>query len=228
MRCLAFVIVIVTLASLHADERPRSPREALQPFNDLIGSWRGTATPVGSRAEVQQNFWVETLAWSWQFKGKDAWLEAQFDKSKHFKSGTLRYRPERDDYSLQVITVAGDKHEYAGRLAKRDLTLERDTKEETQRLVFTLLHSNRFLYRYETRPAGKTLFARKYQVGATKEGVPFATGSGQPECIVSGGLGTTPVMFEGKTYYVCCSGCRAEFQENAAQYVRDYETKKRK
>ena len=51
-----------------------------------------------------------------------------------------------------------------------------------------------------------------YQVGATKEGVPFAGGDGKPECVVSGGLGTMPVMYKGKTYYVCCSGCRDAFK----------------
>jgi hypothetical protein len=71
------------------------------------------------------------------------------------------------------------------------------------------------------------LFARRYQVGATKEGVPFAGGDGKPECIVSGGLGTTAVMFQGKTYYVCCSGCRTEFNENPEKYVREYESKKK-
>src|SRR5207302_11489181 len=109
-------------------------------------------------------------------------------------------------------TPAKESLTFTGALKKQVLTLDRQVKDETQRLVFTLLHENRFLYRYEVRPAGKTVFAKQYGVGATKDGVPFAGGDGKPQCIVSGGLGTTPVMYKGKTYFVCCSGCRDEFR----------------
>jgi hypothetical protein len=105
---------------------------------------------------------------------------------------------------------------------------EDDKKKETQQLVISLLHSNRFLYRYEVKRHGKTLFARVYQVGATKEGEPFASGDGRPECVVSGGLGTIRVTHKGQTYYVCCSGCRDEFNANAEKYVKEYEEKKKK
>ena len=56
----------------------------------------------------------------------------------------------------------------------------------------------------------------------------FAVGETGPECIVSGGKGTMAVTYQGKTYYVCCSGCRSEFNENPAKYVAEYETKKKK
>ena len=48
------------------------------------------------------------------------------------------------------------------------LTLEREDErtKETQRLVFTLLHANRFLYRYEVSPAGQPRFKRVYQDNA--------------------------------------------------------------
>src|SRR5690242_5313636 len=63
-------------AALPAGDAPkRTPREALQPFNVLIGSWRGTGVPSGTRAEQQRGFWSETVSWEWQFKGQDAWLK---------------------------------------------------------------------------------------------------------------------------------------------------------
>ena len=63
------------LARSTADEpAPPTAKQALQGFNDLIGVWRGTGTPVGSREEQQKNFWVEAMTWGWQFKGNDAWL----------------------------------------------------------------------------------------------------------------------------------------------------------
>ena len=97
---------------------------------------------------------------------------------------------------------------------------------EEQRLVFSLLHHNRHLYRFDTRPAGTTVaFAKKYQVGATKEGVAFADVPKGPECIVSGGVGTMKVSYKGKDYYVCCSGCRDEFKDNPEKYIKEAEAR---
>jgi hypothetical protein len=206
----------------------RSPKEALQALNDLIGSWKGTGVPIGSREDKQRGFWIETISWSWHFKGNDAWLKVDFAKGKYFQAGELRYLPDQDGYQLTLRTVAKESQTFTGKIKQRVLTLEREAPGETQRLVINMLHANRFLYQYEVKPQAKTLFSRRYQVGATKEGVAFAGGDGRPECIVSGGLGTMPVSYKGSTYYVCCSGCRDEFNENPEKYVREFEAKKKK
>lgn len=222
-------ILVIGMAAL-GQEPPaaKKPREALQPFNDLVGTWNGTATPYGTRDEQQKNFWIETIAVEWQFKGGDAWIQLAFGKSKNFTTGELRYVPDKDHYTLALKTPDKKSLVFTGQLKDKVLTVDRDAEQETQRLVVTMLHSNRFLYRYDVRPAGKTLFTKKYYVGATKEGESFAAGDGRPECVVSGGLGTSPVTYMGKTYYVCCSGCRAEFQEDPAKYVKEFEEKQKK
>src|SRR5258708_32450689 len=99
---LAFVVAAV----VSADEKPakQSPREALRALNDLIGSWRGTGTPEGTREEKQRGFWTETAAWSWQFKDNDAWLKADFEKGTYFTKGELRYLSEKDLYRLILTT----------------------------------------------------------------------------------------------------------------------------
>jgi hypothetical protein len=222
----AFAIVPV----VGADEpATRTPREALQVFGDLIGSWRGTVTPTAAPG-AKQEFWIETVAWEWQFKGKDAWLKVAFDKGKHFTGGELRYLPDKEEFALTVRTPAKESLTFTGPFdkEKRVLTVQRTQDGEIHRLVFTLLHPERHLYRYDVRPAGKALFALKYKVGATREGVVFAAGDGRPECVVSGGLGTIPVSYMGKTYYVCCSGCRDEFNDNPAKYIAEFEARKAK
>jgi YHS domain-containing protein len=213
---------------------PKSAKEGLQPFNDLIGSWRCTGTPAGLREEQLTNFWTETLAVEWQFKGADAWLRLDFKKDKdskkepRFSKGELRYRVATNDYELKLLTTQQKALVYTGSLDDRKLTLERPDGSNIERLVVSLLHSNRFLYRLDTRPADKSLFAMVWKVGATKEGESFATGDGGPECIVSGGKGTIAVAYQGKTYYVCCSGCRGEFLESPQKYIAEYEAKKTK
>jgi hypothetical protein len=226
------VLILLGLAVFQvvsdADTTPRTAKQALQTFNDIIGTWKGTGEPKGPKVE-KGDFWIETMDWEWQFKGQDAWLKVVFQKSRHFVGGELRYVPGKDHFELTLKTPKKETISFIGEVNERVATFTRQMKDnETQRVVFTLLHANRFLYRYDTRAAGKTLFTTHYRVGATKEGVPFAGGDGRPECVVSGGLGTISVSYKGQTYYVCCSGCRVEFNENPEKYIKEFNDKKAK
>src|SRR5258708_22764057 len=96
------------LAFLHGDESTpkRTPKEALQAFNDLIGSWRGTGTPQqGTKEERDKNFWQETISWEWQFKDKDSWHKVKFDKSKYFDGGELRYLTDGDKDQITLCPL---------------------------------------------------------------------------------------------------------------------------
>lgn len=231
MRQLVGWFCLATLSWASAQTPPTpSAREALKPLNILVGSWKGTGTPEGTPEERQKGHWVETITWEWHFKGDDAWLTVAFEKGKHFTKGELR-RGVGNKFNLRLETTRQEKQEYTGELKGQQLTFERPLPEAklVERLTFALLHDNRITYRLETKPATGTLVTRKYQVGLTKEGVPFAnTGPSERDCIVTGGLGTMAVTYEGKTYYVCCSGCRDEFKADPAKYVREWEAKRKK
>jgi hypothetical protein len=213
-----------------AEPTRRTPREALQAFNDLIASWRVTCEPAGTREERRKGFWVEEVSWEWRFKGADAWLVASFQKSKYLSAAELHYLPEQDRFRLELTTTAKARQIFEGELSDHKLTLERhdEATKEDQRFVLTLLHFNRFLYRWDTRSVGRTSYATVWQAGATKQGVDFASGDDGPECVVSGGLGTIPVMHNGKTYYVCCSGCRDAFRDEPEKYIKEFEARKKK
>ncbi len=238
MNAVRIGFLLALLGSMASAARPvdraesRSSRDALKAFNDLIGSWRATGTPEGTRAEKQRRgFWTEGMTWQWQFKGTDAWLALTFDKGKYFTRGDLRYLPADGLFQLTLTTAAKETLKFTGPLKDRTLTLERvdAVTGETQRLVWQLLHANRLVYRYEVKAKDRALFSRRYQVGATKEGEPFAgPGDAQPECIVSGGLGKIKVSYRGKEYYVCCGGCRTAFQEEPEKYIKEYEAKREK
>lgn len=229
MKLLIPLLIGVAFGSHNISARePAKPtaKEALQAFNDLIGSWKGTGEPNGTREEKLKGFWTETIKWEWHFKGDDAWLVGTFDKSKYYTGAELRYLPAKETYQLTLKTLGKESLTFEGKLKDKRLTLDRtdETKKEMQRLVISLLHSNRYLYRYEVKGAQETSYAAKYQVGATKEGVPFANaGDDKMECVVSGGLGTMAVTFKGKTYYVCCSGCRDAFKEDPEKFVKEFE-----
>jgi hypothetical protein len=230
LRVVGLLFLLLGTLALGADAPARrSPKEGLQAFNDLIGPWRGNGEPNGTREEKQRGFWQEKIAWEWQFKGEDVFLRAAIDKGKHFTAAELRYLPDKDRYQLKARTPSKETLVFEGTRDKKRLTLERkdDKKNETQRLVVTVLHFNRYLYRYEVKPEGRSTFTQVYQVGATKEGVDFASTDDGPECVVSGGLGTMPVMYKGKTYYVCCSGCRDAFNDEPEKYIKEYEARKK-
>jgi hypothetical protein len=219
------VILFALLCALSAPAAPTvSKKEALKALHDLIGEWRGTGTPqVGSKEERDKGVWYETIVWQWQFKGADAWLRADVTKGKHFTRFEIWPGAAKDEYVLKAWTVDRKEQAFKGKLDGRRLLFDRDEDGLTHRLSFSLLHTNRHLYKHETRKTDTVTFMPRYQVGVTKEGVPFATVDKGPECVVSGGRGTSTVTYKGKTYYVCCSGCRDAFKEEPDKYVREYE-----
>lgn len=231
--CWQLSVCLVLTVAVSAPGRfdgPAAPREALKALNVLIGEWKGTGQPEGTRRDKQSGFWTEDLVWSWHFKGDDAWLSVTFDQGKHFASGELRFDRDKDLYRLTLKGADGASQTFEGHLKDKVMTLDREdaSNKETQRLVFTLLHDNRFLYHFDKKPAGRTTFTKVYQVGATKKGVAFAAGESAPECIVSGGKGTMTVSYKGQNYYVCCSGCRDAFRDDPEKFIKEWQEKKGK
>jgi hypothetical protein len=230
MTRLVLLLAVCFLSTQAKAEPPKkSAKEALQVFHDLIGSWKGTGTPQGTKEERDRGFWQEVITWQWRFKDKDAWLRADLDKGKHYTRFELRYLADKDAFELKATTTGNQTQTFTGAFAGKKLTVERadDKAKQAQRLVFSLLHFNRHLYQYEVKPLDGGTFARAYQVGATKQGVAFASQDKGPECIVSGGLGTIQVAHKGKTYYVCCTGCRDAFREDPEKYIKEFEEAKK-
>jgi YHS domain-containing protein len=206
------------------DDETLDPKEALQALQDFIGTWKGSAD--GKKL----GFWTEKSSWSWRFKGKDAWMSFEVENSKLYKSGEVRYLPDKAKYQFTIINKAGKKGVYEGELKKNLLTVERvnpDTND-TEQLRMSA-SSDRLVYSMWVKPDGRTQFFEQVKVGYTREGVTFGVEAGgkKPVCVVTGGLGTLQVTYMGNTYYVCCTGCRDAFNENPAKVIADYMKKKK-
>ena len=212
------------------DDDDASPKGALQALNEFIGEWKGNGAPEKRRVERGES-WDETVSWSWRFKKDDVWLTLAVKNGRYFKSGELRYLPDSKRYQLTAVDKLDKKLIFTGANKDGYLTLERvdpDSKE-TQRLTMNSAGDGlRFIYRYAHKPEGRTLFTKDYLVACTRAGESLAGKENKVECPVSGGLGTMPVSYNGKTYYVCCSGCRDAFNENPEKYIREFEAKKKK
>lgn len=222
--------LLLVACGLGGDD-PRDPRAALQPFNELIGAWRGSGEVGLSRTQP----WGETIVWSWRFKDQDAWLECTVTGGKIYGGGELRSLAD-GRYQLTLHPVEKDRpaHVFIGKLAAngRSLIVEREDEEkkETHRLTLQFVGEIRYVLRSERRPQGRTQFVRDFQLAAQRAGESLAKQpeNTKPVCIVSGGLGTMTVSYKGVTYYVCCTGCRDEFNANPEKYIKEWEEKRKK
>src|SRR5260370_24610269 len=159
------VLLGSSLLTIRADEdkQKSTSKEALQAFNDFIGTWKGSGEPKPN----SKDFWSETLSWKWRFKGDDAWLVMKIDNGKFFKGAELRYLPDKKRFQLTATNKDGKKLVFDGVLKDDILTLDRvdQEKKETQRIKMNLAAEGaRFIYRVEHRPAARTVFYPDFQL----------------------------------------------------------------
>ena len=194
-------------------------KEAMQKIQLVVGEWRVTAMP----RELKREPWNEKAAWGFKIEKDEYSLSLAATDAVFWKEATLRFDLKRQVYVLEASLVAGGRRTYEGKLAEKErlLTLEEATDAwPRERAVFSLLRDNRFLIDIESQSAKGKDWTPLAQLGCTKEGVPFVRGEGI-KCIVTGGSGTIPVTFGGKTYYVCCTGCRAFFNADPEKTIAD-------
>ena len=230
---LGLLIVGIGGAGRAADEpvggREIPPRFA--PLEYLVGSWRGQGV---SRDDPALKFrgWTETHLWGWSFAdGKPVGLTLRAEGSKLLSTATLTFDEDRQVFRLKAQTTGPEKeaHIYEGALddSGKLLTLDRvglAPDQPGERLTFRPnANSIRYTLGIERKSPRATRYSRSIEVGLTKEGESFAAGSSAteaPKCLVTGGAATLTVAHQGRTYPICCSGCRDEFLENPDKYVK--------
>ena len=213
--------MLMLLLGLLAPMEKAKPTEAFRPLGSLIGSWKGTGKPDAK----PKDFWTEKLAWAWAFdKNGAAWFELTVEKSAHIAKAKLTHDAKTEKFTLVLTSPDKSEKTFTGTLTigkqkETLLVLERTSGDTTEELRITILHDNRYLYQLSTKPKDGMEYTRLWQVGCTKEGQAFAT-STENECIVSGGKGTIEVTHQGKTYFVCCSGCKTEFKSDPEKFIK--------
>lgn len=213
----ASLLATLGLMTLAADEKTsarRADQEALREYGGLVGSWRGSGQPKRGQAS---GAWRESANWAWKLSDDSAALEIDVETGKYLKSAVLKPGKKAGDYVLEA-TLADEsksKRTFSGKLAKdKPLVLTSEgAGEGVRRVTLTIPNENRFLLLLESEPASKN-FVRLGEVGYTRNGVAFAAGESGPVCIVTEGRGSIQVSYKGKSYYVCCSGCRDLFNKD--------------
>ena len=205
-------------------------KEALTPFQDLVGGWIGTGQP---KRNSTSGAWREKAEWRWKFNGEQVALEYAVEEGKLLKSALVSFDPKSKSLRLKTIepSTAKDQtieREYVGESTGNKLVFDTPAKEgaEGRRITITRLNEKRTLVLFEQKGAGQNFFNRIAEVGYTREGTRLAESDQTgPECVVTGGQGTIKVTYKGETYWVCCTGCRDAFNDDPEGVLADYRKK---
>jgi len=200
-------------------------KAALAKCNELIGGWRGTGQP---RRGSARGAWRETAEWVWEFEEGGVAIRFDVTDGRLLTTGRLTYDAPAGKYKFVAQVPDDEERTYTGAFEENKLVLESaaDADGELHRITVTPLNEKRTLVLFEKRREEQRAFSRVAEVGYTREGTRLAfSGTSGPECVVTGGTGTMPVMYKGQTYYVCCSGCRQAFEDDPEGVIAEYKVR---
>jgi YHS domain-containing protein len=228
MRAFAWAVLVVSVVMIAADVPDPAQSELptdLASFAPLIGAWKGMGIPTANRLRG----WPERHVWAWKFQdGHPIGLNVAIEGGKIVVKGQLSFDSKSKLYRLESQDAGGKTISYSGSVDKsgRALTLDRAGPEKGGKERLTIrLNSNQIRYTMwlDRQDPGAPQFHRVIDINLGKEGEQFAAGastSNVPKCIVTGGSASLTVTYEGKSFPICCTGCRDEFLESPAKYIQ--------
>lgn len=227
--------------NLTPSERRKQVVAAMNALQIMLGGWRGiTQKEVGEFKAIEEPKWV----WDFRSQPGQPALVMKSEQSQHITEARLTYLIERQLYQLTAKDKTGETRTLEGtftapveefegedhrvhRKYKLQLTEVADARDALQ-LVFNQQDNNRYQLEVEKKRGQR--FVRIDTVGTQREGSSFAINDSdykERTCVISGGLGTTQVSYNGKSYWVCCSGCKAAFDEEPEKWIAEFEAKQK-
>lgn len=222
---------------LSPTEQIQSVISHLQPLQILLGQWRGT-----TRREYENFKAVDQHEWVWDLRTKpdQPALVINSDKSPYVKSGRLTWDTATQKFQLTTTDAGGVTRNFTGDYSEP--VHEVVGSDDKLHKVFTILfdqdkagadgelwqlaiaqqENNRYLLEVGKRRGQAAAFNRFDTVSTQREGTSLAASDSdyaEKTCIISEGLGTTEVTYKGRSYWVCCSGCRAAFDEDPEKWI---------
>ncbi|MFN0198776.1 MAG: hypothetical protein ACKVT0_18670 [Planctomycetaceae bacterium] len=216
---------------------------ALKPLQVVLGNWNGI-----TKNKVNGFNGMEVADWVWDLKTDPHQPALVLDAPMGNYIHKARLTYDADNRKFQLTTTDADKHEkvYAGEFTQEvedvpgddkklqrtfELTFVQVTPPETKksgRLTFRQLDNNRYQMEVADK-RGKNWHVADI-VANQRQGTSFAlsdTDYGDKTCIISQGLGTISISYQGKTFWVCCSGCKAAFEEDPKKWIARMEEREK-
>jgi YHS domain-containing protein len=219
---------LVTLAALVTATALAAPDDEVPApyarFEGMVGGWKGTAQPAANRFKG----WQESHSWAWKFaKGEPVGMTVAIEGGKVFTKAELGFDARSKRYTLAATDPSGKAVTFTGAPTAdgKGLVLDRTepTPEGRERITIRPNASGvRYTMVVEHQAPGAPQYKKAIEIGLTKEGESFAAGGGAselPKCVITGGSATLSVSYNGKSYPLCCTGCRDEFNDNPEKYV---------
>lgn len=212
---------------------------AMQPLQVLLGQWNGTSR----KAQVDAPVWV----WDFQSDRSQPALVFKSEKNVYVREGHLTFLPTDQKYKFTWTTPEGDKKVLTGTFTKPVQDVAGDDQKKLQRtfkltltepaskdgeqwqLALEQMENNRYVLEID-RKRGEGAFQRIDTIHTQREGSSFAISEsdyGEQTCIISQGKGTSTVSYMGKSYWVCCSGCKAAFEEDPVRWIAKWEARQK-
>lgn len=212
----------------------------LQPFQIFLGRWRWvTQKKFGDFPKTG-----EDLQWAWDFRTEPKLpsMRAKSEDHPYLKEIRLTVDPadadryqawirESDGSPVRRLTGTWEADQSPserpdGKILQRSFKLKLQQVEPAEgdqwQLTLNLLDNDQFLAELRRRVSGGETWQQLDTVRQQREGTSFAVAESDnpgPKCVVSGGLGSMSVSYEGKSYPVCCSGCAAAFNDDPQRWL---------
>lgn len=208
-------------ASKPSPESRAALQEALADFNPLIGGWRGVGQPVRNS---NKGSWSENAEWIWEIKKDHVGVRYAVKEGKQLADALVTWDPKSKTFILTATLPDKSERVYSGTQAGNKITFESqpDAAGNIHQIVLTQLNEKRTLVLFQVRAKEQQQFTRIAEVGYTRDGTKLAEdGADGPECIVTGGKGTSSTVYKGKTYWFCCTGCRDAFLDDPETIIAE-------
>ncbi len=211
-------------------------KKALKPIQVVLGPWHAI---IDKSKEYEDLQWV----WDWRTdRAQPALAMATKEDGAYFKTMRLTYLVEEEKFQMTVADKEGKQRVLQGVYTEEPTDKPGDDKKQTPQRTFKLLltetgdakdrwqivmnqqENNRYLLEL-ARLRGKN-FVRFDTVASQREGTSFALDDSdfkEKTCVISQGLGTIQVSHKGKSYWVCCTGCKAAFEEDPDKWIAKFE-----
>jgi hypothetical protein len=219
----------------NVETRRQTVVDGLAPLSFVTGDWRGVAQP---RRGSNSGAWSQNAHAAWSFDGNFPCLIITLEPGEKCSQIVLAvsaeskraivevHQPDRPSMVLEMTeqdsSSTSDSTDRPNQAPRNSWAFE-STGEPRIRITVRKINELRMALLFEESNNAKTAWRRQYEIGLTREGERLARGNtDERECIVTGGLGSISVTHGGKTYYVCCGGCRQAFKADPEGTIAAY------